>query len=414
MSTANTGADKAPDNNKCIDFTQRTLMEALQRVIATGLKQAEFTSRSDKNKYVMIYASGRMVFYTRARYNGKRPRIELGEISTHSLEQIHQTYLEVRKNIADGIDPRLIRRRDMTYASFFDQVYISDRQNNDKKSLKADLSRDQHWLRPRFGEVRLTAIHNRMALDLVTEMRAAGKAVSTIRNVVSLLKSVLQLAVDMDMLSAHPIKYRPPVAAPKQHKVYPQVDELEAFVREAMTCKDDEYSAARMWALSALTGARSGEVMDAKVSDFEIDTGIWRLPDQKSGKPGIIFLSAPARQVVQELLAVAPGDHLIPGLRGNARIARPVKLFKRICKRAGVGLDSSGEVVWTPHMLRHGFATVAAMAAQIPDLIVSRALRHSSPDITRKVYIHDDQQALRAANDAVGSLLMPMTGTDSR
>lgn len=413
MSTANTGASQAPDNNKCIDFTQRSLMEALQWVIANGCKQAEFTSRSDKNKYAMIYASGRIVFYTRVRYNGQRPRIELGEISAHSLDQIHQTYLEVRKNIADGIDPRLIRRRDMTYAAFFDQIYIPDRQNNDKKSLPADMSRDQHWLRPRFGDVSLTAIHNRMALDLVTEMKAAGKAVSTIRNVVSLLKAVLQLAVDMDMLGTHPIKYRPPAAAPKQPKAYPQVTELGAFVREALACKDDEYSAARMWALSALTGARSGEVMDAKVSDFDVDAGIWQLPDQKSGKPGVIYLSAQACQVVKELLAVVPGDYLIPGLRGNDRIARPVKLFKRICKRAEVGLDSDGEVVWTPHMLRHGFATVAAMTAQIPDLIVSRALRHSSPEITRKVYIHDDQQAIMAANDAVGRLLMPMTGTDA-
>lgn len=413
MSTANIGADQAPDNNKCIDFTQLSLMEKLQWVKANRLKWAEFTSRSDKNKYVMIYAGGRMVFYTRARYNGERPRVELGEISTHSLDQIHQTYLEVRKNIANGIDPRLIRRRDMTYAAFFDQIYIPDRQNHNKKSLKADQSRDQHWLRPRFGQVRLTAIHNRMALDLVTEMKAAGKAVSTIRNVVSLLKAVLQLAVDMDMLATHPIKYRPPPPAPAQPKTYPNVNEMAAFIREALTCKDDEYSAARMWALAALTGARSGEVMNAKVSDFDVAAGIWRLPDQKSGKPGTIYLSAPACQVVSELLAVATGEYLIPGLRGNAQIARPVKLFKRICQRAGVGIDVHGEVVWTPHMLRHGFATVAAMTAQVSDLIVSRALRHSSPEITRRVYIQDDQKVIRAANDAVGGLLMPMTATET-
>lgn len=134
MSTANTGANQAPDNNKCIDFTPRRLMEALQWVITNGLKWADFTSRTDKNKSVRISDNGRMVFYTRVRFNGERPRIELGEFSTHSLDQIHQAYLEVRKNIADGIDPRLIRRRDVTYAAFFDQVYITDRQTMTRRA----------------------------------------------------------------------------------------------------------------------------------------------------------------------------------------------------------------------------------------------------------------------------------------
>lgn len=399
------GADRAPDHNKCIDFTPLSLMEKLQWVRANRLKWADFTSRIDKNKQVRISATERIVFYTRVRYNGERPRIELGEFSTHSLDQIHQTYLEVWRNVANGIDPRLARRRDMTFAAFFDQVYLADRHNNEKKSLRADISRDRHWLRPRFGNIRLTAVHNMMALDLVTDMKAKGMAVSTIRNVVSLLKSVLQLAVDMDILPHQPIKYRPPAAAPRQPAKYPTVDELARFVREALACDGDEYGAARMWALAALTGARSGEIMNAKVIDFDIDAGIWRLPTQKSGKPGTIYLSEQAKRIGRELLAVTTSEFLVSGLRGNDRISRPVKLFKRICQRAGVGSD------WTPHILRHGFATTAAMTAQVSDLVVSRALRHATPDITRRVYIHDDQAAIRSANDAVADLLLPPTGT---
>lgn len=404
--TTTRGADRAPNHNKSIDFTPLSLMEMLQWVLANRHKWADFTSRIDKNKEVRISATGRMVFSTRVRFNGERLRIELGEFSTHSLDQIHQTYLEVWRNVANGIDPRHARRRDMTYAAFFDQVYLPDRKNNDKKSLHADVSRDRHWLRPRFGEIRLTAIHNLMALDLVTAMKAEGMAVSTIRNVVSLLKSVLQLAVDMEILHRHPIKYRPPPPTPRQSAKFPSVDELSSFVHEALACTDEEYGAGRMWALAALTGARTGELLNAKVADFDVDSGIWRLPTQKSGKPGTIYLSEPAKRVVRELLATTTSDYLVSGLRGNARISRPVKLFKRICRRAGVGND------WTPHILRHGFATTAAMTAEIPELVVSRALRHASPDITRRVYIHDDQAAIRSANDAIANLLLPQTGTN--
>lgn len=406
MSTANNGAIEAPYNNKCIDFTQRSLMEALRWVVANGSKQAEFTSRSDKNKYVMIYASGRMVFYTRARYNGEGPRIELGEISTHTLDQIHQTYLEVRKNIADGIDPRLIRSRDMTYADFFDQIYIADRQNNGKKSLKADLSRDLHWLRPRFGHLRLTAIHNRIALDLVTDMRVAGKAVSTIRNVVSLLKSVLQLAVDMDLLVRHPIRYRPPAATPRRPRTCPKLAEIARFTMAAWSCTGAEYSAGRMWALLALTGARTGEAMNARVVDIEFNENgvpvLWHLPQQKSGKPGTIPLSAPeVRQIVSELINSSQGEYLIPGLHGNARISRPIKLFKRICARAKV----QGE--WTPHQLRRAFATIAATEVKLPTDIIAKQLRHNSPAVTERFYIlKDDQVSLCEANDAVVNLIM--------
>lgn len=407
MYAAKTGANAVPNhNNQRIDFTLPVLMERLQWVKSSGLKQAEFSSRSEKNKHVTMYASGRMVFYTRARYNGQRPRIELGEINTHTLDQIHQNYLDVRKKIADGHDPGQLQCREMTYADFFDQIYLPDRKNRNKRSLTADVSRDQHWLRPRFGDIRLTAIHNRMAHELVTDMKAKKLATSTIRNVISLLKSVLQLAVDMDMLAHHPIKYRPPAPDAPKHRDYPTLEELSRFVGAAWRCTDTEYSTGRMWALTMLTACRTGEVLDAKKSDFELNPeGVpirWRLSRQKSGKLGTIELKSPAiQQLVGEMIAASNTEYLVPGLRGNAQASRPIKLFKRLCERAGI--DSH----WTPHMLRHGFATVAKREAALPEAVIADILRHSSPEVTRRIYIHaDGREQAAAANDAVVSLIL--------
>lgn len=385
--------------SKRIDFTLLSLAGAAQWVKSSGLKQADFTSRSDPGKQVRIQATGVMLSFMRVRFQGRRYRIELGDLNSSTLDQIHQRYLDTRQAIAAGSDPRLLRRKIMTYDDFHTLHYRVVCQSRGKKSFITDDSRHLHWLKPEFGSLLITEIDVTKAAHFVTKLKAAGLAPATIKKTLVQLSGVLNMAVEMGFLSKNPIKLLKLPAVHNRRTEFMTVHDLAAFIHEARSCKDDEFVGSRMLMLAALTGARLGELTAAKHDHIDLDAGIWKLPTQKSGKPGVIQLSDSAKEIIREVVAVKTNDYLFPGCRGNAQLSRPIKLFKRICARAK--LSSAPGI----HGLRHGYCS-AAVYAGIPIETVSHAARHSSPTVTR-IYSHPHRESLAAANESVARLIMP-------
>jgi len=144
--------------------------------------------------------------------------------------------------------------------------------------------------------------------------------------------------------------------------------------------------------LLVLTGARLSEILTLKWSYVDFDNTLLRLPDSKTGAK-VIYLNAPALQILTDLPRLEGNPFVICGRREGARLINLQKPWRRIRKTAG--LDDV-----RIHDLRHSFASVAAGSGQsLP--VIGALLGHTQPGTTQR-YAHLAADPLRAASDAVG------------
>jgi integrase len=75
--------------------------------------------------------------------------------------------------------------------------------------------------------------------------------------------------------------------------------------------------------LLLLTGCRKSEITNLRWDHFDLERECLRLPDSKTGAK-VIYLNAPAREVLRELPRMAYSLRVIPAMRGdNARTPLP-------------------------------------------------------------------------------------------
>jgi len=144
--------------------------------------------------------------------------------------------------------------------------------------------------------------------------------------------------------------------------------------------------------LLTFTGARMTEILTLRWEWVDLDGGMIRLPDSKTGAK-TIHLSAPARAVLDALPRVSDNPHVIVGGKTGAHLVDLEKPWRRIRKAAGLADVRL-------HDLRHSFASIGAGAGMgLP--MIGKLLGHSQPQTTAR-YAHLDQDPLKAANEAIG------------
>ena len=150
--------------------------------------------------------------------------------------------------------------------------------------------------------------------------------------------------------------------------------------------------------LLLFTGARAGEVIGLRREYLDLDRGLIRLPDSKTGAK-VIVLSAPARQLLGELVRdSAETGLLFPGPRpARGKELQPYGGLKRfwetLRERAQLGDTRI-------HDLRHTHASVG-VAGGLGLLIVGKLLGHSQASTTER-YAHLADDPVRQAADTVG------------
>jgi len=117
----------------------------------------------------------------------------------------------------------------------------------------------------------------------------------------------------------------------------------------------------------------------------------------KSGKAAHICLSSATTDLLRRVIGTRKAGYLFPGKDPAKPMTRPAKAFERICASAGIN-------GFTIHDLRRNWAS-SAVNAGISLYTVSKALRHSSPNVTAARYAHLKDQALIDANNSVGALM---------
>ncbi len=144
--------------------------------------------------------------------------------------------------------------------------------------------------------------------------------------------------------------------------------------------------------LLLFTGARLGEILGLRWDYVDIERACLRLPDSKTGQK-VLYLNAPALEVLAALPRVEANPYVICGKREGAHLVNLEKPWRRI--RARATLDDV-----RLHDLRHSFASFGA-AGGLSLLMIGKLLGHTQAATTER-YAHLAADPVRAANEAIG------------
>ncbi len=225
-----------------------------------------------------------------------------------------------------------------------------------KRTLGDDKSRIRIHLTPAFGSLKLVDITPRRISRLE---RDVGRRVSvgTVRQVLSLLRSMLRLAVEHGWLAKAP-KIRLPKA---QEMAYQWIRSEEAMQRLLLAARETEYPGlVELYAMALYTGMRAGELCGLRWADVDLENRLitvqrsWDEQTTKSSEIRRVPILDPLLPLLTAWKLRCHSRELVfPNKRGNMHVRSA-----RVMHQTYTGcLEKAGIDRIRFHDLRHTFAS---------------------------------------------------------
>ena len=355
--------------------------------------------------YILKYrAASRQRWYTIGRHG-----------SPWTPENARKKARELLGEIAKGLDPADTRdsNRDAMTISELCDLYIAEGSTHKKSStLKVDLGRIRHHLKPFLGTKRVDSVTRADAERLLVAVSAGRTATAhpktggrpagslprggsgVAAQCVTLLAILLEFAKRRGLRDDNPARgiKKPPVHRLERFLSAPEMARLAVALEAETKITQNPFAAAAI-KLLLLTGCRRSEILGLQWQHVDFDRRCLRLPDSKTGAK-VVFLNAPALEILKTLPHVEQNPYVIAGARKDGPLIGIDKIWFRIRKNAGLQNVRL-------HDLRHSFASVGAVGGiSLP--IIGALLGHKHTTTTAR-YAHLSADPLRAANEAVGA-----------
>ena len=360
--------------------------------VPEGKSKVEYSvSVAQGLKIVVSRASKTFMF--RGVFNGKKISTTLGKYPEMSLDQAINIVLAFQNKLKMGINPidEIKKIENIpTLAHFFYKVYLPLAKLN-KKSWKDDVSRFKNHIEPTLGNIQLNQITSAMLSDLMLEIKTEDRANATVNRSRALLSSMFNVAFEREIIEQSPMTRVKKLVEQNQIERYLSDDELKRLMNVLANhhAHDiDNQIIVGIVEMLLLTGARKGEVLNLKWSDLDENNHLWKLNENKSGKPRIIQLNSQAQQIIRRM------SRKYLYVFANPKTGLP---FNDIRKTFQKILEAAQIENFRIHDLRHNFASMAVNNG-CDIYVVQHLLGHASPTTTQR-YAHLRQDTLRNASE---------------
>jgi integrase len=353
---------------------------------------------------VRVYASGARTFVLRYRTRTRRERLlTIGSFPDWPTGAARKEAAELKRVVDRGGDPvgeAQATREAPTVNELcdrFEAEYLPRRRPSTAYGYRLQIRND---IRPALGRHKVGEVRFADVDRLHRQITAAGTAQKANR-VLALLSRMFSLAIRWQWRTDNPCRGIERNSENKRRR-YLSADEL-ARLGAALDQYSDQQSA-DIVRLLLLTGARRGEVVAARWSDFDPEFRTWRKPGSttKQRTEHIVPLREPARALLTKLRAKSASrdadidpQWVFPAGDGSHR-KNIQYAWITICKAANI-------VGVRIHDLRHTYASLLVNAGHgLP--VIGALLGHSVPTTTAR-YAHLFDDPLRAATEQVGKII---------
>lgn len=341
--------------------------------------------------YLEVPPSGNKRWRLKYRFNGKEKRLSLGVYPNVGLKEAREKRDELRRLIAEGIDPAA-QRCPQKVAPTADSFEMVAREWMDLRSpawaprhLSTTCQRLEAYIFPHIGPLPIDQIG---PLDVLNALRIVEKrgAVEAARKTLSICSQVFRYAVASARIQSDPCRDLRGALKTRQPDHYAAIvdpKDVGALMRAI-----DGYSGAMVVRCAlrflALTFVRPGELRAAEWNEFDMERRIWTIPAHKMKKrrEHIVPLSTQALAVLRDVRATAP------------RLNSPV-VFQSVRLRSDRGLSENTLLV-ALRSLGYGQGTMTAHGFRAMASSLLNGLGYN-PDVIERQLAHIEGNKIRAA-----------------
>lgn len=353
-------------------------------------KEKLYRLNDQRGLYLEVKPSSVKAWRYRFALNGKSSMIGLGEYPTVRLSEARERCEAARKLVKEGINPaqqrQLDRIRQANEASnTFDVIAREWLLTKDWEDITKNRRHDmlQRVVFPSIGKLPVREITSAHVLSILqsTHKRGAPSVAAEARRAMS---AIFEFAVATLRANSDPVwPVRKALPTNKtQHKTALSVDQIGQLLRDFDNHRCTfqlNYCVQLMW----WTLGRPSEVAEAEWSEFDLESGVWRIPPQrmKARKEHVVPLPRQAIQMLNVLRGITGNrTHLFPG-RDNRQKPMAVASMRQALKALGW----SGK--FSPHGTRTTGSTRLNELGYRPDAIEAQ-LAHADQNSVRRAYNH--------------------------
>ena len=340
----------------------------------------------------------------RNRRTGASRRKTLGQLGP--LLSLHQARDHARLLLSEVIRGEDPAQRDKAYRaaptiSDLAEDYLARHAIPKKRprSVANDRGMIARIILPTIGTRKVQAVGRRDIEQLHNGLRATPYQAN---RVLSLLSKMFSLAISWGWRTDNPAKGLQRFAEARRERWLSE-EELSRLI--AVLNMHPNQRAATAIRLQILTGARIGEVLQARWRDFDFERGVWIKPSHhtKQKRTEYLPLAGPTLAMLMDMRqSAAPrAIYLFPG---DAK-GKPLQDLKRFWRDV---LEKAELADYRRHDNRHTHASYLVSNGLSLE-IVGRLLGHTSPLTTRR-YAHLADSPLRAAANQFGDMVQMLSG----
>lgn len=338
---------------------------------------------------------GRGLYRLQHNVNGKSTWEKLGSTDDTTLDQARARALQFKemKALAPKLPVAPVEAPKVmpTLSSFF-KLHYRPYANPRKRSFNRDEEMFRLRIGPVFGGMLLSEISRQAVQGFHASLCEGGLAPATADHHVKLLRFMLNLAVEWEMLEKNPIAGIRLFNPDNKVEVLLSDEQLARLVNVLETDRNRPVCDIALLLLS--TGARLSEALVAKWKDIDLERNTWKVlaANAKSKKARTVPLNDSALMVLKRQKTRSQHDHVFVNPQTNKPYTTMMKVWDRLRKQAGMP-------TLRIHDLRHTFASL--LVANDRTLYqVQTILGHSDPKVTMRYAKYKSEDLVRAAGAA--------------
>ncbi len=344
-------------------------------------------------------SQGQGTFYLRYKDGyGKMRHVKIGRTGDVKLVDARKRAKELRSEISLGKDPKATsdkRKKVPTFSQFMEERYFPYAKEH-KRTWRNDEQMYISKLKHLYGTCRLHEIKRAEVQAMHTQLRKDGLSAATCDHYAKLMRRILNLAVDWEVIDSNPLARIKLFNESNQIERYMNDDELKRLL---FVLQHDENRVVANIALFLLsTGARLNEALTAKWEHIDVDHRVWRVEAgiSKSKKMRAIPLNDSAINVLSSLDTKDGFEYVFINSNTGQPYACIKKAWTRMRKEAGLPKLRL-------HDLRHQYASLLVNSGRSL-YEVQHILGHSDPKVTQR-YAHLSTETLHDAVYAASARL---------